>query len=209
MEAGKVGSVERSAGQQTPCSTPVETIEKLGKMGYGREEAAGLPASVTCGSAGCGNPVAFADLKEGETVLDLGSGVGMDCFLAAKRVGSRGKVIGVSNSAEHIAAANENKRKLGAANVELRYGQLEHLPVEDDSVDVAISNCVSIVMRGEGSVARETFRALRPGGRLVTTGQLEKLLDPLRAAGFEQIETPFGGIVRSRKPPVRQKEQGG
>jgi SAM-dependent methyltransferase len=189
----------------TPRSCPPpDRIQKLEQIGYMREEICELPACVTSSSAGCGNPLAFAEVKEGDTVLDLGSGVGMDCFLAAKRVGSGGKVIGVSRSGEHIAAANENKQKLGAVNVEFRQGPLEKMPVEDDSVDVAISNCVAIVMRGEGRVAREAFRVLRPGGRLLTTGQVEELLDPLRAAGFEQIETPFSGIVRARKPPVRQ-----
>jgi arsenite methyltransferase len=134
-------------------------------MGYSAEELAAAPEGADLG-LGCGNPQAIAALRPGDTVLDLGSGGGFDCFLAAKRVGRTGKVIGVDMTPEMITKARGNARKVDATNVEFRLGEIEHLPVADDSVDVILSNCVINLSPDKGAVFREAFRALRPGGRL-------------------------------------------
>jgi arsenite methyltransferase len=131
---------------------------------YEAESVADLPDSAV--SYGCGNPIAIAELRTGETVLDLGSGAGLDCFLAARRVGPEGSVIGVDMTDEMLVLAEQNKEKLGAATVEFRKGFMEALPVADASVDVIISNCVINLAPDKDPVFSEAFRVLRPGGRL-------------------------------------------
>jgi len=135
------------------------------KLGYSEEELQSVPEGADMG-LGCGNPQAIAALNPGETVLDLGSGGGFDCFLAARQVGEGGQVIGVDMTPEMISKARENAAKAGFANVEFRLGEIEHLPAADASVDVILSNCVINLSPDKPSVYREAYRILKPGGRL-------------------------------------------
>ncbi len=137
-------------------------------MGYTEEELRAVPEGANL-TLGCGNPVALASLKEGETVVDLGSGAGIDCFLAAQRVGGRGKVIGVDMTHEMIDRARENAQKGNYKNVEFRLGEIENLPIVDDTADVIISNCVINLSPNKKRVFEEAFRTLRPGGRLMVS----------------------------------------
>lgn len=182
-------------------------------LGYTAEELASIPAGANL-SLGCGNPTGLATIKPGETVIDLGSGAGIDCFLAAQKVGASGHVIGIDMTEAMIRKARENAAKAGHANVEFRLGQIEAMPVADNTADIVISNCVINLAPDKGRVFAEIFRVLKPGGRFVVSdivargripeadrkdmelwagciaGALEKdvYLDTVRKAGFVNLD---------------------
>ena len=148
-------------------STPLITIKEKGRvLDYSEEDLLLGPGEANLG-LGCGNPISKADLKTGETLLDLGSGAGFDAFLAAKRVGKTGKVIGVDMTPEMVQKAKENAVKLNISNADFRLGEIEKLPVPDGSVDVVISNCVINLSPDKSAVFGEIYRALKPGGRII------------------------------------------
>jgi len=151
---------EAAKNQSCCCSSTSESI------GYSKQELQSVPKEANLG-LGCGNPVALASLKEGETVNDLGAGGGLDCFLAAQKVGLSGRIIGVDMTPEMIDKARENARKSKQKNVEFRLGEIENLPVADNTADVIISNCVINLSPDKQRVFKEAYRTLKPGGRLM------------------------------------------
>ena len=168
-----------------------------GKVGYTTEEMDAVPEGANLG-LGCGNPTALASLKEGEVVLDLGSGAGFDCFLAADKVGENGRVIGVDMTPEMLARARENAKKGNYSNVEFRLGEIENLPVGDSSVDVIISNCVINLAPGKGQVFREMFRVLKPGGRAMISDivLLKELPAAIKDSAAAYVGCVSGAIMR-------------
>ncbi|MCX6092566.1 MAG: arsenite methyltransferase [Candidatus Bipolaricaulota bacterium] len=184
------------------CSESAPPVSKV--IGYSDAELRAIPQGADLG-LGCGHPTALASLEKGEVVLDLGSGAGIDCFLAADKVGEAGRAIGVDMTPEMIERARENARKEDVANVEFRLGEIEHLPIADASVDVVISNCVINLSPDKPQVFREAFRALRPGGRLLVSdivlrGELpQEVLESMEqyvgcVAGASQIDDYLGAI---------------
>ncbi|MFH1227927.1 MAG: arsenite methyltransferase [Planctomycetota bacterium] len=168
-------------------------------IGYSDAEINDVPAGANLG-LGCGNPLALASLKLGETVLDLGSGAGFDCFLASRKVGPKGRVIGVDMTPEMIAKARANARKGNYANVEFRASEIENLPVDDNSVDIIISNCVINLSPDKPAVFKEAFRVLRPGGRLMVSDIV--MVKPMPAA----IKKSIGAYVGCLTSAVMKSE---
>jgi arsenite methyltransferase len=234
MVRARYGAVATESGASccapaTSCcgpSTPLSAAEKAQRMGYSERELAAAPEGANLG-LGCGNPQAIAGLKLGEVVIDLGSGAGFDCFLAAEQVGAAGRVIGVDMTHEMLAKARANAAAIGAANVEFRLGELEHLPVADNTADVVISNCVINLVPDKAQVFYEAFRVLKPGGRLavsdvVNTAPLSEALraDPALlcgciggAAPAAQVaawlaEAGFVDVNVAEKPESRELIQG-
>ncbi len=208
MKANKIRKAVRKtyaavARQGSSCCGPAESCEcgtsdlqTSGQaMGYSAKELKSVPNGANMG-LGCGNPVAIASLKTGNTVVDLGSGGGFDCFLAAQKVGKKGRIIGVDMTPEMIEKARENARKVKYANVEFRLGEIEHLPVADKSADVVISNCVVNLAPDKRAVLEEVYRVLKTGGRIAISDlALIKKLPPKLRNSIDAYTSCIGGAI--------------
>lgn len=191
----KYGAMAESAGcgcGPSGCCGGGPATEIADYIGYTPEQLAALPEGANLG-LGCGNPLAHADLRPGEVVLDLGAGAGMDVFLAARAVGPTGRAIGVDMTPAMLEKARATAARAGFTNVDFRLGEIEHLPVADASVDLVISNCVVNLSPAKDQVFREAFRALRPGGRMVVSDLV--LVRPLSDAVRASVEAYVGCVA--------------
>jgi len=180
-------------GSSGCCGATTEAWDPITSDLYDDGQTAGIPAEALLASLGCGNPTALAQLNAGETVLDLGSGGGIDVLLSAKRVGPTGKAYGLDMTDEMLALANENKRKAGAENVEFLRGEIEHIPLPDGTVDVIISNCVVNLSADKREVLKESFRVLKPGGRFAISDVIVRGTVP--AAIRKNVELWIGCVA--------------
>ena len=205
---GKIAKQGTSCcGSGASCCGGPDLVQITSKeIGYSDEELKAVPDGANLG-LGCGNPLALSSIREGDTVLDLGSGAGFDCFLAAAKVGKNGRVIGVDMTSEMIEKARENAKKGNYRNVEFRLGEIEKLPVTDGSVDLIISNCVINLSPDKGKVFQEAFRALKPGGRIMISDivTLRELPNVIRNSIEAYIGCLSGAI---RKDEYLQKIEG-
>jgi arsenite methyltransferase len=194
----RIARKDSSCCSTSSCCGGADLAEDISrKLGYGEKELSSVPEGSNLG-LGCGTPIALASLKEGETILDLGSGAGFDCFLAAKQVGRNGRVIGVDMTPEMVEKARENARKENYSNVEFRLGEIENLPAKDNSVDAVISNCVINLSPDKERVFREAFRVLKPNGRLMISDLilLRELPDSVRDNIDAYIACISGAIMK-------------
>ncbi len=193
--------------QSSSCCGNVNSLEIVSKnIGYDDDEINSVPEGSNLG-LGCGNPTAHASIKEGETVLDLGSGAGFDCFLAAKKVGETGKVIGVDMTQDMLDKARENAIQGNYSNVEFRLGEIENLPVSDNSVDLIISNCVINLSTNKERVFQEAYRVLKPGGRMFISDIviLEDLPEYIRDNINSYIGCVSGAVLKGKYLDIIKK----
>ncbi|MDM8553725.1 arsenite methyltransferase [Desulfococcaceae bacterium HSG7] len=201
-------SVKPESEGSCGCTTEFSPENISAAMGYSGKDIESVPDGANLG-LGCGNPVALASIKPGETVVDLGSGGGFDCFLAADRVGDAGRVIGVDMTPDMVAKARKNAEKTKAKNVEFRLGEIEHLPVADNSADIIISNCVINLSPDKPGVYKDAFRALKPGGRLAVSDILAtaEIPDDVRA-NLAMVSACIGGAATIEDTEKMLKETG-
>lgn len=186
-------------GSSNVCCESTPSAEDISKnVGYTEEQMQSVPEGANLG-LGCGNPTALASLKKGETVLDLGSGAGFDCFLAANKVGKEGRVIGVDMTPAMIKKAKENAKKNGYTNVEFRLGEIEELPVSNNSIDVIISNCVINLSPDKKQVFKDAFRVLKPGGRIIVSDivLLKELPDVIKESVEAYVSCIAGASLKN------------
>ncbi len=190
---GEAAQRVRSDGGCCGSATPIGAVDPITRDLYGQDQAAAVPATALAASLGCGNPTLLAELHPGETVLDLGSGGGLDVLLSARRVGPTGKAYGLDMTVEMLALARDNQRQAGATNVEFLEGTIEAIPLPDRSVDVVLSNCVINLSTDKPKVLREAFRVLRPGGRFAVSDIV--LSRPLPAAAERSLRLWTGCVA--------------
>ena len=225
--AGLIKTDESCCSSATDCCPDTDTNSPAERNGYTEAQISSIPTDATENSFGCGNPLEYMDVQEGDVVVDLGSGAGIDVLLASQLVGESGKAIGIDMTPEMIERAQQNAEDVGAENVDFRLGEIESMPVEDRSVDWIISNCVICLSPDKDKVFKEAYRVLKPGGKLVVSDMVannmpkwakaavsawvscisgalpeEQYLDSIRQAGFEDVQV----LSKSAYAKMRQVE---